>query len=89
MFKLSGEYKMSFINVNGKVVNDECKLEVGVNKKRVGSKSWIRYEKYMDSKNVGEYISKGGLKEDLRWDEKKGFVKIMEVIVKGKKVLVK
>ena len=70
----------NYLNVNGKLVNEECKIKVGENKKRVGSKAWLRYNNYMDSKSVGEYISNGGLREDLRWDDKKGFVELLEVV---------
>ena len=69
---------MNIINVNGVLVNESCKLEIGNNVKRVGSKSWMRFEEYMGSKDVGEYLEKGGLKEDLRWDVKKGFVVLRE-----------
>jgi len=77
------------LNVNGVVVNEKCKIVVSSNKKRVGSKAWSRYECYEDSKSVGDYLGNGGLKEDLRYDVKKGFVVLMECIVKGKKVVVK
>ena len=68
------------INVSGKIVNEDCKIEYNKeNKKRVGSKSWMRYEEYKGSKTVGEFLSNGGKKEDLRWDMEKGFLKILEV----------
>lgn len=77
-----------FVNVNGKLVNSECKIKIGENKKRVGSKSWLRFNDYCESKSVGEYLSNGGLKEDLRWDEKKGFLKILEVFdIKSKSII--
>ena len=78
----------NIINVDGILVSDECKIDIGNNVKRVGSKSWMRFEEYMGSKNVGEYLEKGGLKADLRWDVKKGFVKLVEKWdMKSKKVV--
>ena len=80
--------KSEYVNVNGKLVNSDCKIEVGENKKRVNSKSWLRYNDYYGSKNVGEFLENGGSKEDLRWDDKKGFLKILEVFdIKNKKVI--
>jgi len=69
-----------YLNVNGKLVNEDCKIKVGENKKRVGSKAWLRYNAYADSKTVGEYLTSGGLREDLRWDDKKGFLQLLEVV---------
>jgi len=78
----------NLINVDGILVSGECKLEIGNNVKRVGSKSWLRFEEYMSSKDVNEYMEKGGLKADLRWDVKKGFVKLVEKWdMKSKKVV--
>jgi len=78
---------MNIINLNGVLVSEECEIVVGENKKRVGSKSWERFESYTESKSVGEYLEKGGLKADLRWDLKKGFLELKEIYnSKSKKV---
>jgi len=70
---------MSIINVKGVIVNEDCKIKYDSNnKKRVGSKSWERYEDYKDSKSIGEFLSSGGKKEDLRWDLEKGFLELLE-----------
>lgn len=46
------------------------------NPKRVGSKSHARYEHYKTSKNVGDFIGKGGTFGDLAWDSARGFIAI-------------
>lgn len=76
--------KMNVINVGNTNVSSDCKLTVGQNKKRVGSKAWTRYEAYVDSTTVGQYIDNGGLKADLRYDVAKGFVTLLQKVVKGK-----
>ena len=77
-----------FYSVNGVVVNLDCELNFGVNKKRVGSKSWMRYGSYEGVKNVREFFECGGLVEDLRWDYEKGFCKFLSIYdVKSKKIV--
>ena len=81
--------EMKIFNINGVVVSEECKIEFGVNVKRIGSKSWVRYENYMEAVNVLEFFEKGGLIEDLRYDCKKGFCKLVERYdIKNKKVVI-
>ena len=79
---------MSFFNVNGVVVSEDCELVVGENKKMVGKKSWLRYEEYKNSKSVKEYLENGGKREDLRYDCGKGFVKLLSYYdLKSKKIV--
>jgi len=47
------------------------------NPKRPSSKAFARYEKYMNSKTVKDYLENGGLTADLKYDEKKGFLKVL------------
>jgi len=46
----------NLINVNGVYVSRDCKVEYGVNKKKVGKDSWGRYEIYMECKSIGEVL---------------------------------
>jgi len=80
---------MKFISVNDIIVTPECKIQLNTNPKRVRSKAWLRYENYSDSTTIQEYLDNGGLKEDLRWDSKKGFLTIFEKYSSKSKSLVK
>jgi hypothetical protein len=46
------------------------------NPKKVGSKAWHRFNLYKDGMTPGEYLRAGGTREDLHWDEKRGFIAI-------------
>lgn len=48
------------------------------NPKREGSKSHSRFQKYMGSKTVQEYLDNGGTKGDLKYDSEKDFITITE-----------
>jgi hypothetical protein len=48
------------------------------NPKREGSKAHGRFERYMGAKTVAEYLEKGGLKADLKYDTEKGFLEVTE-----------
>ena len=65
-------------NANGVLVSTECKINMKANPKRVGSKAYLRYESYGGSKTVGEYIENGGTPADLKWDQKKEFLELLE-----------
>jgi len=65
-------------NVNGVLVSTDCKIKMKDNPKRVGSKAYLRYEQYSGSKTIGEYLDKGGLPADLKWDQKKEFIELIE-----------
>ena len=80
---------MKFLNINGTTVTPDCKINLIANPKRTGSKSWVRYEEYCDSKTIQEYLDNGGLKEDLRWDEKKKFLTILEKYSSKSKSIIK
>ena len=67
------------ININGNLVGNDCGIKYNdVNLKRIGSKAWIRFEEYMKSKTIGEFLKLGGLKADLRYDLNKGFFKFWD-----------
>ena len=66
------------LNVNGTHVSTDCKIKMKDNPKRVGSKAFLRYEQYAGSKTIGEYLDKGGLPADLKWDQKKEFLQLLE-----------
>ncbi len=46
------------------------------NPKRVGSKSYDRWNAYAGATTVGEYIAAGGTYGDLKYDAEHGFVKV-------------
>ena len=74
-------------NINGLNVSVECRIECVPNPKRAGSKAHERYETYAMSTTVGEYLANGGLKADLRYDNNKGFLRVMEIIREGKLIV--
>jgi len=46
------------------------------NPKKPGSKAHYRFSLYRDGMTPGEYLRAGGTREDLHWDEKRGFIAI-------------
>jgi len=64
--------------INEVVINDDTKITFNVKKnpKREGSKSHSRFQKYMGSKTVSEYLERSGTKGDLKYDWEKGFIQI-------------
>jgi hypothetical protein len=56
--------------------NATITLKSEKNPKRVGSKSYDRFEHYKTSKTVGDFIAKGGTFGDLSWDSARGFITI-------------
>jgi hypothetical protein len=46
------------------------------NPKRPGSASHTRYNKYTEGMTVQEYLDKGGLMSDIRWDTRKEFIQL-------------
>lgn len=56
--------------------NAAIALKTEKNPKRVGSKSYDRFEHYKTSKTVGEFVAKGGTFGDLAWDSARGYVTI-------------
>lgn len=70
-------------NINGINVADACKIDVKPNPKRAGSKAFARYALYESAKTVGEYLRNGGIKADLRYDQSKGHLVILEKVLDG------
>jgi len=56
--------------------NNKIKLLVSNNPKKMGSKSYKRFDIYYDGISVGEFLDKGGLSIDLKWDVDHNFIKI-------------
>lgn len=56
--------------------NAAVSLKSEKNPKRVGSKSYERFEHYKTAKTVGDFIAKGGTYGDLSWDSARGFITI-------------
>lgn len=71
-------------NINGLNVSTECKIEVVANPKRPGSKAHQRYEAYAKAHTIGEYLDRGGLKADLRYDHSHKFLTLLEIVKEGK-----
>jgi hypothetical protein len=80
-----GEKKEKVVcNINGHNVSNECRIKMSPNPKRVGSKAHERYAEYEHTTTVGEYLEAGGLKADLRFDQSKGYLELVDHIVGGK-----
>jgi len=69
--------------VNAVKITSDCTLEYKANPKRSGCKAWTRYEGYQAATTIDEYMEittdqdgKYGY-ADLRYDEAKGFLKVM------------
>lgn len=71
-------------NINGVNVSDTCRIECAPNPKRPGSKAHDRYAAYAESTTVKEYLDNGGLKADLRYDQNKGYLKVLDAVREGK-----
>jgi hypothetical protein len=56
--------------------DQKIKLLVKSNPKKLGSKSYERFNKYHNGISVGEFLDKGGLSIDLKWDVEHNFIKI-------------
>ena len=56
--------------------NQKIKLLVKSNPKKLGSKSYERFNKYYNGISVGKFLDKGGLSIDLKWDVEHNFIKI-------------
>ena len=56
--------------------DQKIKLLVKSNPKKLGSKSYDRFNKYHNGISVGEFLDKGGLSIDLKWDVEHNFIKI-------------
>ena len=57
--------------------NNKIKLLVSNNPKKIWSKSYKRFDIYYDGISVGEFLDKGGLSIDLKWDVDHNFIKII------------
>ena len=65
------------MNINSTRVYTDTPIRYIDNPKRVGKKSWLRYEMYQHCETIGEYLSitdKKYSKPDLRYDLMKGFL---------------
>ena len=56
--------------------DQKVKLLVDSNPKQIGSKSYKRFNIYYNGITVGEFLDKGGLTIDLKWDVEHNFIKI-------------
>ena len=56
--------------------DQKVKLLVDINPKQIGSKSYKRFNIYYNGITVGEFLDKGGLTIDLKWDVEHNFIKI-------------
>src|SRR5262245_24800947 len=61
---------------SGVTGEDQIKLHVTSNPKKAGSASAERFAKYQDGMTTKEFLASGGMREDLAWDRKKGFITI-------------
>ena len=57
--------------------DQKVKLLVDSNPKQIGSKSYKRFNIYYNGITVGEFLDKGGLTIDLKWDVEHNFIKII------------
>jgi len=66
-------------NINGVHAYETTSLKwlATANPKRPSGKAHARFERYMQATTVGEYISSGGTKADLRYDVAKGYVALV------------
>ncbi len=65
-------------NINGVYAHETTAIEwlVEKNPKRPSGKAHARFEKYMKATTVGDYLSAGGTKADLRYDADKGYLRL-------------
>jgi hypothetical protein len=64
---------------NGEIPPADAKIItvlVQGNPKRWGTPSHVRFAPYKDGMSTDEFLSAGGIKADLRWDAKHGFIQI-------------
>jgi len=55
----------------------ETQIQYRPHAKREGTKSFVRYEKYMHAKTVGEALELGSFPADWCWDWERGFIKVV------------
>lgn len=67
-------------NINGIYVHPETKINwlTESNPKRPSGKAHARFEAYMGKATVGEYLEAGGTTADLKYDQGKGFLEIVQ-----------
>jgi hypothetical protein len=76
------EEKIISKKINKKISNkkynrdQKIKLLIKNNPKKLGSKSYERFKNYYDGISVGEFLDKGGLSIDLKWDSDHNFIKL-------------
>ena len=64
-------------NAKRKYPDEACiKLTVKTNPKKKGSAAHGRFELYASVGTIGEYLKLGGLRADLSWDVKHGFIEV-------------
>lgn len=72
------------VNIGELNVSNDCKIECAANPKRAGSKAHTRYAAYEKATTIGEYLERGGLRADLRYDLLHGFLIVKDVVIDGK-----
>ncbi len=65
--------------VDMSTVNDDSKIiwKVTENPKKAESLAWGRFEKYYGAETVQDYIERGGVKPDLKYDWERGFLEVV------------
>ena len=56
--------------------NGVIKVLSAKNPKRVGSAACARFDLYKPNMTVAQFLKAGGIRPDLLWDEKQGFIQI-------------
>jgi len=74
------------VNIGELNVSNDCKIECAANPKRAGSKAHTRYAAYEKATTIGEYLERGGLRADLRYDLLHNFLIVKECVIDGKVV---
>lgn len=60
------------------VVQGTISLIVASNPKKLGTGAHQRFALYRTGMTCGEFLAAGGKVEDLRWDSKQGYIKIIQ-----------
>jgi hypothetical protein len=63
---------MSSVDMDSKI-----KWKVTENPKKSESLAWSRFEKYYGAQTVQDYIDRGGVKPDLKYDWERGFLEVI------------
>ena len=81
---VNSKFEKTTNNINNTTIRSKkyqrdqrVKLLVDSNPKQIGSKSYKRFNIYYNKITVGEFLDKGGLTIDLKWDTEHNFIKII------------